>query len=274
MRIETRGKKLTNQAIAPTKKLSQGTVGVQISPHSILDEGVPYCLDLLKDQGQINTLFMNVNSYYGGMGKDLNVLGDHGKPKIDNSQRELPLLWINHDEKFFKNTSLRYPRRDSSKTYGDTQIFDTLPKELEQRDMKVYLRFYEGWGKSRANTIPGWNDKITSIDMYGKPHELPCWNKPDLTEFWKATFADVATNYQIDGIQFGAERSGSLRQVLYGLAPATCFCPDCQKRAAEKNIDLGRVKEGNIKLYEFIRIKSRWPCTCRRRYEQAISIDI
>ena len=32
---------------------------------------------------------MNVNSYYGGMGKDLNVLGDHGVPKI-NSTRELP----------------------------------------------------------------------------------------------------------------------------------------------------------------------------------------
>ena len=245
-------KKAVNKEIAANVKLEDPTIGVQISPHSILDEGVDHCLDLLKEKGQVNTLFMNVNSYYGGMGKDLNVLGDHGVPKIDNSTRELPLMWLNHDDSFFKNTTLRYPKRDTSKAYGTTDIFAEIAQGVKDRGMKLYLRFYEGWGKARATTIPGWEEKIWSKDMYGNPHELPCWNKPDLTEFWKATFADVATNYNIDGIQFGAERSGSFRQVLYGLAPATCFCNYCEDRAAKKNIDLGRVKEGNIKIYEFI----------------------
>ncbi len=48
------------------------------------------------------------------MGKDLNVLGDHGKPKVDNSKRTLPLLWMDPDERFFTNTTLRCPKRDRS----------------------------------------------------------------------------------------------------------------------------------------------------------------
>ena len=234
------------------RHLSDPLVGIQISPHSILDEGVEYCLDLLREKGQINTLFMNVNSYYGGMGKDLNVLGDHGRPKVDNSKRSLPLMWLNHDDSFFTKTSLRYPRRNPDRTFGKRDILHELPEPLLQRGMNLYLRFYEGWGEARGKTIPGWSEKCTSIDMYGNRHELPCWNKPDLKEFWKATFADVCTNYQISGIQFGAERSGSLRQVLYGLAPATCFCSDCAARAARMNVDLGRAREGNIVLHEFI----------------------
>ena len=50
--------------------------------------------------------------------------------------------------------------------------------------------------------------------------------------------------YPLDGLQYGAERVGSLSEVLFRGLKASCFCEHCQKRNAQIGVDLKRVAQG------------------------------
>lgn len=229
---------------APTERLA----GVQIAPFSILDEGIDRCLETLKDKAAINALFIYSQSYYPGYNKPPNVMAtDHGVTVRDMRKRKLPALWVRHRDHAFADQIVGHQRVNSDFEYGDRDIFSEIREPATKRGMKVYARILEADGR-RGKLIPGY-EKVLTVDHEGKPGHGPCWNNPDYREWVYTTIRELVTNYELDGLQYGAERTGPLSHVLFrGLTP-TCFCQHCTERNKQRGIDAGRAKEGFAKLY-------------------------
>lgn len=132
-------------ASTPSASSAGGTpfVGIQIAPHSFYDEGMGYCLDVLKETGRINALMISSLAYYGAMGRPKELMADHGVPIVDNSKRTLPRVWVTHHDKYYKDTTLRHMTPKSTWTYADKDIYADLADPAHKRGIKVYERMYE-----------------------------------------------------------------------------------------------------------------------------------
>ena len=76
---------------SPSKK--QQTIGIQIGSISFLDEGTENVLDLLQEQGRINTLFIATFTYGQGIaGRQLrgHPFPDHGSINTPSSRTSKP----------------------------------------------------------------------------------------------------------------------------------------------------------------------------------------
>lgn len=226
-------------------------VGVQIAPHSLFDEGIEAVLDLLQETAAVNTLFVLTHGYYGSGPKPPAVLADHGA-KVRTDWHRLPKLWVKHDPKYFRQTTLRHLGSGDQREYGDRHVLEELQEPLKRREMKVYARFYEPKASQGTGQIANW-ERIVATDMFGEPGQWPCWNKPEYREFVRGTVEDLMRNHPLDGLQYGAERTGPLSSVLLKTAPAECFCEDCIRVAGEHGIDLAQARLGYRKLYELMK---------------------
>lgn len=77
------------------------------------------------------------------------------------------------------------------------------------------------WG--RKDRIPGY-EKVQTVDHEGQPGHGPCWNHPAYREWVYTTIRELVSNYRLDGLQYGAERTGPLSHVLFRGVTPTCFC--------------------------------------------------
>src|SRR5690349_5759045 len=83
--------------------------GIQMGPHTILDEGIERCLDLIQETAAINALLVYSHTYYADIRKPPQMLAsDHGIPPRPMSGRKLPAVWVRHHEQYFKGTALRH----------------------------------------------------------------------------------------------------------------------------------------------------------------------
>lgn len=66
-------------------------------------------------------------------------------------------------------------------------------------------------------------------------------------------------SYDLDGIQWGAERQGPLMNILspWDSPPPTCFCEHFMARATKNGIDAERARTGMRHLWELAQGKSR-----------------
>jgi hypothetical protein len=66
---------------------------------------------------------------------------------------------------------------------------------------------------------------------------------------------DLFRTYELDGLQWGAERQGPLMNVImpWSNSAPICFCDYCKARGRAKGIDPERAREGFEKLYVFVR---------------------
>ncbi len=78
-------------ARAATPTVAPRFVGIQMGPHSLLDEGIEHTLDLIKDTAGVNAVFTYSHAYNGDVLKP-NQANDHGVPLRDNRNRNLPLI--------------------------------------------------------------------------------------------------------------------------------------------------------------------------------------
>jgi hypothetical protein len=253
--ITTVGLSLTNNLQAYSKDNiktnSEVFSGIQISPHSLLDEGIDYTLELLQDKGNVNTLLLNPYTFYGAMAKPVHLLADHGVKKVDNSKRTLPRSWVNHSPALFEKAKVKYIQNPPVAVYSDMDYMKIIEKRIHEHDMKFYLRLYEGWDKNRIKYVPNWKATL-AVDNYGKQHLLPCFNNPYFREWWTNVFINLLQNYNVDGFQFGFERANSLHHVFMGNTKPLCFCEYCKEKSWQQNIDFARAREGYTKLYEFL----------------------
>jgi len=118
--------------------------------------------------------------------------------------------------------------------------------------MKLYARILEGSGREAANNIQNYG-KVRTIDVFGRPTGVPCWNHPEYRAFWNATAEDLFRTYTLDGLQWGAERQGPLMNVIlpWNNDAPTCFCEHCLARGRAHGIDTARAKQGFETLYNF-----------------------
>ncbi len=226
--------------------------GIQMGPHTMLDEGIDRCLDFIQDTASINALMVYCHTYHDDLRKPPNFLAnDHGVPARDMRSRKLPSVWIKHHEEFFKGTALRHQKVDSSFEYANRDVFAELVEPCRKRGMKLYARDLEGAGRPAATGIANWQQVLTR-DVNGRSASPPCWNHPDYRAFWTATVEDLFKTYQLDGYQWGAERHGPLMNLLLTGRVPFCFCEHCMARGKAHGIDTARAQKGFGELNTYV----------------------
>jgi hypothetical protein len=225
-------------------------VGIQMDPHTMLDEGVESCLDLCRETADIDTLLTYSHAYGGDLRKPIEWLAtDHGKPPIDQRSRKLPLVWVRHHDQYFKNTTLRHQKVDSSFAYGDRDLFAEMVAPARARRMKIYARILESGSHEVQNVA-----RVATVDVRGRPTQTGCWNHPEYKAFWNATVEDLFRSYELDGLQWGAERASPLARVIQSGADsaASCFCEFCRARGKAHGIDPERARKGFDELLTYV----------------------
>jgi len=247
---ETRREKQTKASPDPAAAPESIFNGIQMGPHTMLDEGIEPCLDLIKETAEINAVFTYSHAFHGDLRKPAGALArDHGKPPRAN-RSPLPAVWVRHHDRYFRNTRLRVRATDPSLEYAGRDLFTEMVEPARRRGMKVYARILESSGGS----IENFADVVTT-DVYGKRTRVGCWAHPDHKGFWAAVVEDMFRSYDLDGFQWGAERMGPLMNVIlpWNDTPPTCFCEHCIARGKARGIDPDRAREGYRKLFEFVR---------------------
>ena len=243
----TQGASTKARGVAP-----EPFVGIQMSPHTMLYEGIESCLDLIKKTGGVNAVFPYSHAFHTStLGKPIrNLATDHGKPPRD-FRHKVPLVWVKHHDEHFKNTRLRIRPTDPSLVFAEHDLFKEIVEPARQRDMKVYARVLEALGSSTIENF----DEVRTIDWNGEQGAHACWSHTDYINFWKAVVDDMFHHYDLDGFQWGAERHGPLMNIIlpWNDDKDACFCKYCLARGKAAGIDGERAREGYRKLYEYVR---------------------
>ncbi len=221
-------------------------VGIQMGPHTMLDEGIERTLDLIQETAAVNAVMPYSHGYNGAFLKPLRSRADHGVPLTDNTGRNFPLVWVKTHDAYYRNTTLRHQVVDSSHVHHDRDLFQEMMEPARKRGMKVYARILEAGGRTIANF-----SKVVTRDINGRPTTTACWNHPEYIGFWADTMEDLFRTYDLDGVQWGAERQGPLMNVIspWNDQPPACFCDFCNARAKAQGIDAARARKGFEELY-------------------------
>lgn len=217
-------------------------IGIQIAPQSLLDEGVGTCLDFLQEEGGINAIFCYSQTYHLGEIPPEILARDHPVPPRDPRGRRLPFQWVRLPEASFADLGVRHPAHDASAEYADRDLFAELTEACKARGIRVYARVLEA-GLRRADRIPGYAS-VAAVRADGSPSHGPCWNHPEYREWIRRTVDETMRLYPLDGFQYGAERVGSLSEVLFKGGHASCFCQFCRARMKNAGVDMSGVETG------------------------------
>lgn len=223
-------------------------IGLQIAPFNLLDEGIERCLDLVRETAAVNAIFCYSHTYYGipykPLGRPVEVLApDHGIVPRAEGQRRLWPVWVRHDRANFRDTSLWFADRDAQAEFSDRDILREVREPARQRGIQLYARILEPGLGEVDGKILNW-DRIRAIDLDGRKSTQPCRNQPDYRAWWAAMVTDLFRNYDLDGYQWGAERSGPLASLFASGTKPACFCPHCVERARREGVDAERAKAG------------------------------
>lgn len=225
-------------------------VGIQMSPHTMLDEGIEQCLDLIGTTAQVNAVFPYSHAFHTStLGKPLRDLAsDHGRLPRD-LRNKIPAVWVKHHDEFFRNTSLRVKPTAPTLEFADRDLFREIREPANKRGMMVFVRILESSGMFIENF-----NKTLTVDVYGNAGRQACWSNIEYINFWNALVDDMFHSYDLDGFQWGAERMGPLMNIIlpWNNNPPACFCEHCIRRGNSANIDSGRAREGYRLLYEYV----------------------
>jgi hypothetical protein len=251
------------QAAAPSsarKTLSADTfIGIQMGPHSLFDEGIERCLNLMRDPAAVHAVMVYSQTYHMDMRRPRQTLApDHGVPLKEMSGRKLPQVWMKTHEQYYQHTVLRHQQPDSTCEYADRDLFAELVEPTRKRGMKLYARILEGSGSIAAQSITNFS-QVRAQDVFGQPASFACWNNPDYRNWWTGTVEDMFRSYQLDGLQWGAERHGPLMTTLLSGRAPFCFCVHCQARCQAKGINVDRARQGFTELCAGVRALQHSP---------------
>src|ERR1043166_6827602 len=245
---------LTEPLPATGHRARAGTfAGIQMGPHTILDEGIEHTLDLIQETAAINAVMPYSHGYNNAFVKPLRSRADHGVPLTDNAGRKFPMVWVRTHDQYYRNTTLRHQVVDATFEHHTHDLFAELREPTRKRGMKLYARVLEAGGGSIANF-----SKVVTRDINGMPTGTACWNHPEYIGFWADTMEDLFRSYDLDGIQWGAERQGPLMNIVsrWDSRPPTCFCAFCIARGKQNGIDPERARTGMRQLWELAQGRS------------------
>jgi hypothetical protein len=235
---------------AATQTRGERFVGIQMGPHTMLDEGIDRTLDLIQETAAVNAVLIYSHAFHADLRKPVQFLApDHGVPPRAK-RSPLPAVWVRHHDRFFRDTSLRVRPTDPALEYGARDLFAEVREPAHRRRMKVFGRVLESSGRSIENF-----SKVVTVDVYGKPTQIGCWTNPEYRAFWRAVAEDLFHSYELDGFQWGAERMGPLMNTIlpWNDRAPTCFCEHCRARGRAKGIDPERARQGYENLFVYVR---------------------
>lgn len=245
----TNGTNVQSSQAMPASAKTASFVGLQMGPHTILDEGIEHTLDLIQETAAVNVLMPYSHGYNNAFIKPLRDRADHGVSLTDNTGRKFPLVWVKTRDEFYKNTTLRHQQVADTFEHAKRDLFAELVEPCRKRGIKLYARVLEAGSRSIASF-----EKVVTRDINGKPTSTACWNHPEYIGFWSDTMEDLFRSYDLDGIQWGAERQGPLMNAIlpWDNNPPTCFCEHCRARAKANGVDAERARKGFEELYHFV----------------------
>ena len=239
------------QAAAPTA--ARQSIGIQVGAVSLVDEGTEQVLDLLRDRGAIDTIYLTTFTYGRGLaGRQVpgHPFPDHGSPESDETTFHGGNYATPHPE-FYRGTVLKQTRAPD---HGELDIVATVLPAARQRGMRVFCSIEDVF----RGDVPGVKE-VAEVDLAGRRTGTLCLCHPDVRAFWTGLATDLCQSYDIDGILFFNERNGPLLNALgashaqsIASSRVTCFCPHHQRAAQERDIDFDRARQGYQKLDEFI----------------------
>ena len=228
-------------------------IGIQIGAVSFVDEGVDQVLDILKDRGAINTIFLTTFTYGRGLaGRQIpgHPFPDHGSQETDEKTFHGGNYATPHPE-FYKNTVLKQTRAPE---HGDLDIVSAVLPGARKRGMKLFCSIEDVFRGDVAGV-----KEVAEVDLQGRRTNTLCLFHPDVRAFWTGLAADLCKWYDIDGILFFNERNGPLLNALgashaqsIASSRVTCFCEYHQRAAKTAGINFDRAKTGYARLDQFI----------------------
>lgn len=245
-------------SLSPARRLPPGNmVAMQVGPFTMLDEGIERALDLIQETAAVETIFPYTHAYGGSVNRGLeNLATDHGVPPRDQSQRNLPNVWVRHHEEYFRNTTLRHPQElgNTAYDYHDRDFFTELMGPLRARGMKVFARILESGPRGITNY-----NTVRTVNVNGQQTGSACRANPDYRAFYAATVEDMFRSYDFDGFQWGGERASPLAEMIAGrfaqaggVDRATCFCEHCSARGRAAGIDPEGARRGFSELARYV----------------------
>lgn len=227
--------------------------GIQIGAVSFVDEGVDKVLDIVKNRGGCNTLFVTTFTYGRGLsGRQIpgQPFPDHGSQVSDKDTFHGGNYAMPHPE-YYKNTVLNQTRATE---FGNFDLLASVIPAAKKRGMKVFASVEDQWRQD----VPGVKE-CTEVDVLGRRTNTLCLFHPDVRAFWTALVTDICKSYDVDGILFFNERNGPLLNALgashfqtIDSSRSTCFCEHHQAAAKVAGVNFERAKAGYLKLDKFV----------------------
>jgi hypothetical protein len=244
------------EASAPSES-DRKVIGIQVGAVSFVDEGVEQTLDILQEQGAVNTLFLAVFTYGRGIaGRQIpgQPLPDHGRQAYDTAQFHGGNYATPHPA-FYKNTPIQ-PAATRAPDFGELDILQTVLPAAKRRGMQVYGWLEDVWRTDVPGVAP-----LREQTLAGKPAGTLCFNHPGHRAFLEGLVEDYVASYPIDGLMWGCERQGAFSNALGAMhggagqnpMAVTCFCRYCQAKAKKRGLNFTRVQAGFDALARFVR---------------------
>jgi hypothetical protein len=228
-------------------------IGIQIGAVSFVDEGVDQTLDILKDRGAVNTIFLTTFTYGRGLaGRQIpgQPFPDHGSQESDEKTFHGGNYATPHPE-FYTNTVLKHTRAPD---FGDLDIVAAVLPAARKRGMKLFCSIEDVF----RGDIPGVKE-VAEVDLRGRRTNTLCLFNPNVRAFWTGLATDLCKSYDIDGVLFFNERNGPLLNALgashaqsIASSRVTCFCEFHQRAAKAAGINFDRARVGYTRLDHFI----------------------
>jgi hypothetical protein len=228
-------------------------IGIQVGAVSFVDEGTEKVLDILEQQGAVNTIFLTTFTYGRGLaGRQI-----PGHPFPDHGAQET-------DEKFFHGGNYARPHpgfyeatainQTRAPDHGDLDIVAEVLPAAKKRGLKLFCSIEDVF----RSDVPGVKD-AAEVDLEGRKTGTLCLFNPNVRGFWTGLAADLCKSYDIDGILFFNERNGPLLNALgtshsqsIASSRVTCFCEHHQQAAKARGIDFARARQGYQKLDAYV----------------------
>jgi hypothetical protein len=221
------------------------TLSLQVSPWSILMEGVDPALDLLRDAG-VDGLHLNSHTYYdAGIEPGKRALYAQDHPPVHDFVGRFERAWVRHDPADYEDLGLFHLYGEAGPSSDE---FDRIVAGARERGMRVHARYLDGWESARR-AIPGWTE-ICCLDARGERLPIPCFSQPRVREWARRTAVDIARS-GVDGLFYGIERGTPLADALFSQhQTAYCFCDACKRLADEDGLDFDAIHAGLLRILD------------------------
>lgn len=231
-------------------------IGIQISPISFIDEGVDAVLETLQERCGIDVLLIGTISWLGlkvgrRISHSLEGWPDHGVPAPYTMQGG---SYVRVRPRYYTKTFIRDFASADPELAGQ-DILDLVIPRARARGMRVIPEFmeplfkYAGHGSAAAVNIANL-PQVLEVDLDGRVAGEPCTSNPDYRHWWHGIVEEHAREYDIDGIMWCNERNSPLDRMMQGQPPG-CFCAHCRHEAAERGIDVERVRAAFRAVWPF-----------------------